>query len=92
MQSETRKVLHGLADHRVLKSPAEGFFDYLPTYILGGLCYAAYHWRFADTKQAQLFLFFSAAVIAISAARSGKKEVHRKFAALTRQLEEKNLL
>jgi uncharacterized membrane protein len=92
MQSEACKVLHESEDRRTLSRPAERYFDYLPTYILGGLCFAIYHWYYAESKHLTIFLFLSAVVISISAARCGKKEVHRKIAALRRQLEEKNLL
>jgi len=92
MKSEVRKIMQEVTDRRVLKNPAEQFLDYWTTYAVTGMCVAYYFSQYSGTKYDALVLMIYAPIIAVTAARDGKKEVHRKLDALVRRLVEKKLL
>ena len=92
MQIEAQRILHQSSDRRVLKSSAEAVLDYWTTYVAGVVWLGYYLWSNSGTKFDAFVLMLGVIVIAITAARDGKKEIHRKLNAIVRQLEEKNLL
>ena len=92
METAGRRIIHEVTDRRVARNPAEAIFDYWTTYLAGAVWVSLYIWGSSGAKSDGVILGLLGVMIAITAARDGKKEVHRQVDAIVRRLDEKGLL
>ncbi len=93
MPNNAQKTFVAVKDRRIIRNPAEAFFDYWGTYAMGigfGLGYfelLANGILVPGGFGSVIIGSLGVVAVAVTAARDGKKELHRKFEALVRRLD-----